>query len=285
MIEYRQLTHEDYEDIVDISKDIWDGEDYLPLVFHKWVDSEGYFLGAVDSEKKKVVGVGKLSFLHDNSGWLEGLRVHKDYRGQKIARKISERLLDMAKNYLKEGKIKRIAFSTHVTNKESSTLMKKLNFKVEAEFLIVSKGFEKLDKDLCIEDFKQEVWNPTLEEFMKLSFFKRRNNILPLCFYFQEPTEKLYEEFKEKGGFVSINGHKGIYMFKEGPNFACMDETYDAIDTYMNYYLLKYNGQSIPSPVTSIMPEDTKLAERFKNEGYEAWADWQPDYLYFIYME
>lgn len=78
MIQYRRLTHNDYEDIVDISKDIWDGTDYLPLVFHEWVDDGGCFLGAVDIEKKKVIGVGKFSILHDKSGWLEGLRVHKD---------------------------------------------------------------------------------------------------------------------------------------------------------------------------------------------------------------
>ena len=97
MIIYRDLNEADYEDICDISKDIWEGNDYLPSVFHKWIKSPGYFLGAVDTEKNKVIGVGKYSILHDKTGWLEGLRVHKDYRGLKIARGISEGLLEIAK--------------------------------------------------------------------------------------------------------------------------------------------------------------------------------------------
>lgn len=283
MIEYRRLTHDDYDDIVDISKHIWGGYDYLPKVFHEWVDEEGYFLGLVDSEKDKVVGVGKLSVLHDKSGWLEGLRVHKDYRGQKLARLISERLLEMAKGYLKEGKIKKVAFSTQIDNVESMTLMKKLNFKAEAELMIVSKPPEKVDEDLKIEDFRFEKWSPTFEEFINLPYFKRRNNLLSLAFYFEEPTRELYEEFRTNGNFVSINGCNGIYMLKEGPYFECMDETFEAIDTFMNYYLLKFNAPGIAYPATSILPGNEYLAGRFKEEGYGSWGNWKPDYLYFVY--
>lgn len=283
MIAYRKLTHEDYEDIVDISKDIWEGTDYLPNVFHEWVENEGYFLGAVDLDRNKVIGVGKLSILYDGSGWLEGLRVHKDYRGLKIARQISESLIDIAKEYLNHGKIKKIAFSTHISNTESMTLMKKLNFKKEAEYLIVCKPFELLNKSLKLTDFKFETWNLTFEEFIDLPYFKRRTNILPLAFIFQEPTRELYEEIRENGGFVSINGHNGIYKYKDGPNFACMNESPEAIEAFMNYYLLKFNDPNAYSPVTSLMPEDKTLAQFFKEQGYEAWAKWLPDYLYFVY--
>lgn len=284
-IEYRRLTHEDYGDILDISKHIWDGCDYLPMVFHKWVDEDGYFLGAVDTEKNKVIGVGKFSILYDGSGWLEGLRVHKDYRGRKIARQISERLLDLAKGYLREDKIKKIAFSTHISNTESITLMKKLNFKVKAELLIVTKPHSMLNRNLKIEDFKFEEWKPSFGEFVNLPYLKHRSNILPLAFYFQEPTLELYKEYVDNGNFVSINGYRGIYMFKESPYFECVDETYEAIDTYMDYYLIKFSDSAIPSPATSLLPKDESLIKRFKQEGYESWAGWQPDYLYFVYDE
>lgn len=285
MIEFRRLTHDDYGDIVDISKDIWDGSDYLPKVFHKWVDDEGYFLGVLDTERNKIAGIGKLSILYDRSGWLEGLRVHKDYRGLRLARHISERLLGIAKDLLESGEIERIAFSTHITNVESSTLMKKLNFKLKAEYLIVSKTQLQLEKTLELKDFKIEEWTPSLEEFINLPYFKRRNNILPLAFIFQNPSRELYEEFLENGGFVSINDFKGITRYKDGLNFACMEESFEAIDTFMNYYLLKFNTPDEHSPVTSIMPEDKELIERLRLSGYESWAEWQPDYLYFVFEE
>jgi len=41
----RALQPVDYEDVVDISKDIWGGYDYLPKVFFEWLDAPGLFLG------------------------------------------------------------------------------------------------------------------------------------------------------------------------------------------------------------------------------------------------
>jgi hypothetical protein len=54
---YRQrlLEHEDYNDICEISKNIWDGQDYLPGVYHEWVDSPGLFVGIEDIVKKYVI--------------------------------------------------------------------------------------------------------------------------------------------------------------------------------------------------------------------------------------
>ena len=31
--EFRLLTHDDYEEVKEMCKDIWDGTDYMPLVF------------------------------------------------------------------------------------------------------------------------------------------------------------------------------------------------------------------------------------------------------------
>jgi hypothetical protein len=118
---------------------------------------------------------------------------------------------------------------------------------------------------------------------MSLTYFKRRNNILPLAYYFQEPNWGLYNELMNNGNLISINGYRGFYMFKEGPYFECIDETHEAIDTYMNYYLLKFNSPDAAWPVTSLLPGDKHLIEQFKENGYEAWEGWQPDYLYFVY--
>ena len=112
MIEYRRLTHEDYSDIADMCKDIWDGTDYLPEIFHQWVDDTGLFLGAVDTDTNKVIGTDKYSVLYDGTGWLEGLRTHKAYRGKGIGKELGLRTFQKAKADLEEGLIKKIAFST-----------------------------------------------------------------------------------------------------------------------------------------------------------------------------
>lgn len=279
MIIYRQINEADYEDICDISKDIWEGNDYLPAIFHTWAQDTGYFLGAVDSTKNKVVGVGKYSILHDKTGWLEGLRVHKDYRGQKISRGIMEALLIIATEELEKGNIKKIGFGTHVTNIESISLMKKLNFKLKQEFILIEGNKDKYSAPL----FDIKPWSLSFEDFLELKYFKVRENILPITFIFQEPTLALYNELKEHQSFITINGFNGIFKLKGEPHFIAVDDNFESIDVFMQYALGISKDKNLTSPFTSILPTNTELIKALKINGYEVWSNWQPDYLYYIY--
>jgi GNAT superfamily N-acetyltransferase len=282
MIEFRRLTHEDYDDILDISKNIWDGTDYLPKVFHKWVDDKGYFLGAVDSNKNKVVAVDKLSILPDGTGWLEGLRVHIDYRGQKIGRDIAEEAIKIAKELLKKGVVNKLAFATHISNVESKTMMEKRGFVIKEQQLLAIKEAKDLSSLLSFDNFKIQPWDISYEEFKSIPYLKRRNRLLPLAFIFQEVTEELYEQIRRKDGFIKINGHPGIFKYKGEPNFIAVEDTFEGIDTFMNYCLLKY-GNEVTEAYTPILMEDKELIEKLKVNNYTSWSEWQPDYLYYVY--
>ena len=282
MIVFRKLTHEDYDDIVDISKDIWDGGDYLPSVFHKWVDDKGFFLGGVDIENKKVVAVAKLSILYDGSGWLEGLRVHKNYRGQKLGKRITEEILIIATEALENGLINKIAFATHITNIESKTMMEKLSFKLKETQVLAIKNISDIESNIKIEDFHIEPWEVTFEEFKNHPYLKSRNGVLPLAFVFEEVTQKLYENLKENNSFVKINGHYGLFKYKGEASFIAMEDTYDGINTFMDYYLLRYKEKGTVEIFTPVCPEDKSLIEKLKSAGYTSWSDWKPDYLYYV---
>jgi GNAT superfamily N-acetyltransferase len=282
MIVFRKLTHEDYEDIIDISKDIWDGGDYLPSVFHKWVDDKGFFLGGVDIENNKVVAVAKLSILYDGSGWLEGLRVHKNYRGQKLGKRITEEILKRATEALENGLINKIAFATHITNIESKTMMEKLNFKLKETQVLAIKNISSIESNIKAEDFYVEPWDVTFEEFKNHPYLKSRNGLLPLAFAFEEVTLRLYESLKENNSFVKINGHYGLFKHKGDPSFIAMEDTFDGINTFMDYYLLSYKEKGTIEIFTPVCPEDKSLIEKLKLAGYTSWSDWKPDYLYYV---
>lgn len=285
MFDFKKLTHEDYNDIIDISKDIWEGGDYLPEVFHKWVDDKGLFLGIVDTEKNKIVSVGKFSVLSDGSGWLEGLRVHSSYRGLKLGRMLSEKLIEITKEALAEGRINKIAFSSHVSNKESVTLMGKLGFKLAQSQVLVTKELEALDDALDSSKFTIEKWNISYEEFSNLTLLKRRDNLLPLAFVFQEPTVELYETLINENSFVIINSYKGIIKRKGEINFIVADECIDAINVFMDYYLLELKNSKISNestPFTYVLENDVALIEKLKKNNYTSWNEWKSDYLYFV---
>lgn len=282
MIELRILTHEDYNDVVDICKDIWDGTDYLPQLFHQWVDDKsGLFIGAVDTDTDKVIGTDKYTVLSDGTGWLEGIRVHKAYRGQKVAKLMAEYILDFAKKELEAGKVERLAFSTHVSAVESISMMKKLGFEIEQEHILTGKDFDKLDPAIRISDFKVEAWDISYKAFQNLPFIQRRKGIFHIAFWFQRPTKELFDYLKEHECFVNINGYNGIYLFKGEPHFVTEEESFEAIDTFMNYYLLKLKGNTT-APLFSVLEQDKDLIVKLKTANYSVITDWESDYYYFV---
>jgi GNAT superfamily N-acetyltransferase len=87
----RPALPKDSADVMELTRTIWDGHDYVPRVWKDWLaDSEG--LLAVAEFGGRVVGLGKLTRLTENEWWLEGLRVHPDYQGRRIASHLMEYL-------------------------------------------------------------------------------------------------------------------------------------------------------------------------------------------------
>ena len=88
----RPALPKDTPDVMELTRTIWDGQDYVPQVWAEWLaDPEG--LLAVAEYKGRVVGVGKITRFGEHEWWMEGLRVHPNYEGQGIAAHIFDYLL------------------------------------------------------------------------------------------------------------------------------------------------------------------------------------------------
>jgi GNAT superfamily N-acetyltransferase len=75
----------DRERVVEISRDIWDGHDYLPRVFDEWLGDAGAAFQAAELDGV-VVGVQRLRPIASGVIWYEGLRVASTHRRQGLAR-------------------------------------------------------------------------------------------------------------------------------------------------------------------------------------------------------
>ncbi|MBN1537471.1 MAG: GNAT family N-acetyltransferase, partial [Anaerolineales bacterium] len=79
----RPALPKDTPDVKELTRTIWNGHDYVPLVWNTWLtDPEG--LLAVAEYGGRIIGLGKLTQLTENEWWLEGLRVHPDFQGRGI---------------------------------------------------------------------------------------------------------------------------------------------------------------------------------------------------------
>jgi ribosomal protein S18 acetylase RimI-like enzyme len=79
----------DTPEVMELTRTIWDGEDYVPHVWWEWfLDPRG--LLAVAEYGGMVVGLGKLTQLSERDWWMEGLRVHPDFERRGIASHLND---------------------------------------------------------------------------------------------------------------------------------------------------------------------------------------------------
>jgi GNAT superfamily N-acetyltransferase len=83
----RPALPRDIADVVEFTKFIWDGHDYVGYVFPEWLaDPQGQLLAA--EYAGKCVGCAKVSFLAPGQWWLEGFRVDPAHQGLKIGSRL-----------------------------------------------------------------------------------------------------------------------------------------------------------------------------------------------------
>ena len=79
----------DTADVLEFTKFIWDGHDYVPLVWKNWLaDPKGIL--AVAEYGGRVVGLGKVTLLAPGQWWMEGLRVDPKVQNLKIGSHIHD---------------------------------------------------------------------------------------------------------------------------------------------------------------------------------------------------
>jgi GNAT superfamily N-acetyltransferase len=73
----------DTADVLTFTRQIWDGRDYIHLVWDEWLaDPQGLLISAQFGPR--VVGIAKITPVFPGQWWLHGLRVDPEYQGLRI---------------------------------------------------------------------------------------------------------------------------------------------------------------------------------------------------------
>ncbi len=103
----RPVRPADRDRVVEMTRDVWNGRDYLPRVFDRWVGDAGAAFQAAEVEGV-VVGVQRLRPYAPGLIWYEGLRVAAEHRRHGIARA----MLDAAIEDAREQKFRELRLAT-----------------------------------------------------------------------------------------------------------------------------------------------------------------------------
>jgi N-acetylglutamate synthase-like GNAT family acetyltransferase len=123
-VKIRRLRSSDLDDVLEISRHVWEGHDYVPLVFEQWLkDKSSYFFGVeVDG---RVVAVANLHVIENKrTGWMEGLRVHPDFRGRGYASDLTRFLVQKGE----DSGVDRLRYTTGENNAASLKLASNAGF-------------------------------------------------------------------------------------------------------------------------------------------------------------
>ncbi|MFX0046025.1 MAG: GNAT family N-acetyltransferase [Candidatus Hermodarchaeota archaeon] len=115
MSEIRPLRESDRDDILEIAKHTWEGHDYLPYSFEAWLKDKNSHTAAIEQDGR-VIALANLRVIENGrTGWMEGLRVHPDYRGKGFAKMLTDHVVQTAVDI----QLERIRYTTATLNVES----------------------------------------------------------------------------------------------------------------------------------------------------------------------
>ena len=97
-VELRPATHDDYDAVAAFTRSTWDGDDYIPGVYHDWIEGEHRHTLVADPEgsDEKLAGIAQAVMLSEQEAWTQGMRVNPAYRGAGIGTMLTRALFDWA---------------------------------------------------------------------------------------------------------------------------------------------------------------------------------------------
>lgn len=156
----------DKEEIFELSSQIWEGRDYIPEVFDEWVQEEGFYCGKLDG---KIISVDKYTWQYNDVIWLEGLRVHPDYRGKGYARKTVDALMEK----VDELGYKAVRFLTSSTKWPVRRMAGDYGFKIKEEYdylRLDEESLEDIDEPVVSTEIKKGTDLKEVKQFILNSF-------------------------------------------------------------------------------------------------------------------
>ena len=194
-LDIRELLINDHEQVKMLSADIWEGNDYVPERFPRWISDEHSISigGFLDDE---LVALGCLELVAKSKiGWVKGVRVKEKFRQKSFGTEIVKHIIELAKT----SGVEYLRYATSSRNVASQNLAKKLGF-VEKERI----GYFRLHPPYPPHPKPSPIWIPIEIDADRLYDITLRNpsliesDNLPMAWEF---------DFKNKEGLERLGHH------------------------------------------------------------------------------
>ena len=159
----REFREDDIPELLDIAKTTWDGHDHLPGMLKHWMSDSNCkpFVMEMDG---KVVSVTNLKVMDQGmTGWMEGLRVHPDFRERGLAAQMTNHLVDVAT----EMKLPKIRLVTATENPAPRKLAESVGMSIIGQYSVFWKGWRRNFKWTYETDTVKQIDTPDVLDFVQ----------------------------------------------------------------------------------------------------------------------
>lgn len=120
----------DTEQVMELCSHIWEGHDYIPHVWNEWLADPDGLLGVAEV-RGRIAGVFKLTKFQEKEWYMEGLRVHPDFRDKGVASHIHGYVVETWRR-MGSGTIRLV---THSENVKVHRMCEQMGFRRIVEFI------------------------------------------------------------------------------------------------------------------------------------------------------
>ena len=135
----RTFSEDDIPELIEIAKTTWEGHDHLPQMLEHWLADHNCipFVMEIDS---KVVSVATLKITDQGTtGWMEGLRVHPEFRKRGLAAQMTNHLVHTAT----KKNLSKLRLVTSTDNPAPRKLAESVGMNVIGQYSVFWKGYHR----------------------------------------------------------------------------------------------------------------------------------------------
>ena len=202
----------DLEQISELCKNIWNGRDFLPTVWNKWISDETGSFVVVEYENQ-ILGVYHHYVLGSDS-WLETLRVNEQYRRQGIAQ-------FMIKDYLERSKKLNAVNSrlvTSIKNTASRNLFEKHGFSEVLRSQYCSIELETITTNSMQEEFSIIKDSKQIYSLLKDSMLD--NQLIPLWWRWWQQSDSALHELSNNSFIIVPKSQPSFVLVQPSANYG-----------------------------------------------------------------
>ncbi|MEJ5240116.1 MAG: GNAT family N-acetyltransferase [Anaerolineales bacterium] len=195
----------DTKNILDFTRFIWEGHDYIPYVWKEWLANTDGLL-AVAEYGGRTVGMARVARLTADQWWMEGFRVDPKYQGLRIGSHIHE-YIDRWWLENGQGVVRLMTSSQRV---QVHHLCDRLGYRKIAE--VTSLGAEALDEKHDLQPCSPEDTSSLAKALRAAPTVAQTHGLLDLGWRFVTPCTEVLQPFFAEAGILEWRRGEGYLV-------------------------------------------------------------------------